>query len=377
MNKIEKMISELCPKGVNFKELSEVVDYERPDKYIVKSTKYNNAFNMPVLTAGDTFILGYTNETDGIYEASKENPVIIFDDFTTSFHWVDFPFKVKSSAMKMLTPKEGVDFKFIYFAMKCIQYQPSSHARQWISTYSKFKIPVPPLPIQKEIASILEKFTTLEAELEAELEARRQQYNHYRGVLLSFGHPDSAANPQKRREREFNVIWRRLDEVCKIMNGKDYKIFADGKIPVYGTGGIMTKIDTFVSDKPSVLIPRKGSIGNLFYVDEPFWTVDTIYWTNIDDKQVIPKYLYYYLSTQDLEKMNTAVGGVPSLTQAVLNKIEIPIPPYDEQERIVATLDKFDALVNDLTDGLPAEISARRQQYEYYRDKLLTFAEAA
>ena len=103
MTKLEKLIEELCPNGVEYVNIGDVVEYEQPTKYIVKSTDYNDDFEIPVLTAGQTFILGYTNEKDGIYKASKENPVIIFDDFTGAFKWVDFEFKVKSSAMKILT----------------------------------------------------------------------------------------------------------------------------------------------------------------------------------------------------------------------------------------------------------------------------------
>ena len=106
MSKLEELIQELCPDGVEFTTFGEIVNYEQPSKYIVKSTDYSDAFKTPVLTAGQTFILGYTNEENGIYNASKESPVIIFDDFTGSFKWVDFPFKVKSSAMKMLTANE-------------------------------------------------------------------------------------------------------------------------------------------------------------------------------------------------------------------------------------------------------------------------------
>ncbi|GAB1418940.1 hypothetical protein MASR2M12_17050 [Bacteroidales bacterium] len=191
MNKIEELIQQYCPNGVEYKDLGEVLDYEQPTKYIVESTRYHKDHETPVLTAGQTFILGYTDETEGIYEASKENPVIIFDDFTTSFHWVDFEFKVKSSAMKMLRPKKDTEiiFRFIYFAMKCVEYNPQDHARQWISVYSKFQIPVPPLPIQQEIVTILDSFTQLEAELEAELEARRAQYAYYRNKLLTFTPP--------------------------------------------------------------------------------------------------------------------------------------------------------------------------------------------
>lgn len=164
-----------------------------------------------------------------------------------------------------------------------------------------------------------------------------------------------------------------LGEIVKIRNGSDYKKFGAGNIPVYGSGGIMTFIDTSVSEGPSVLIPRKGSLSNIFYVDEPFWTVDTIFYTEVLER-VHPKYLFHYLSTLDLMRLNTA-GGVPSLTQTLLKRIQIPLPTLAEQQRIAGILDQMDALVNDLTSGLPAELEARRKQYAYYRDRLLTFKE--
>ena len=114
MSKLQELIQQLCPKGVEYKKLGNMLDYEQPTQYIVKSTEYDDTYNTPVLTAGQSFILGYTNETNGIYRADKNNPTIIFDDFTTSFHWVDFDFKVKSSAMKMLRPKNDFDGSFKY-----------------------------------------------------------------------------------------------------------------------------------------------------------------------------------------------------------------------------------------------------------------------
>lgn len=170
------------------------------------------------------------------------------------------------------------------------------------------------------------------------------------------------------------VEFKRLSDIVRIKNGKDHKSLDEGDHPVYGSGGIMRYANAYVYDKPSVLIPRKGSLGNLFYVDVPFWNVDTIFYTEIDESQVLPKFLYFFLTTAGLGEMNQA-GGVPSQTQTVLNELMIPIPPLEEQDRIVAILDKFDALVNDLSSGLPAEIKARRRQYEYYRDRLLTVKE--
>lgn len=173
--------------------MSEVIEYIQPGRYIVDSTEYSDEYNIPVLTAGQTFVLGYTKEDFGIYEASKKFPVIIFDDFTTSNHWVDFNFKVKSSAMKILKLKKDVNdvvFRYIYYSMQCIRYKPENHSRQWIGTYSNFQIPVPPLKEQERIVSILDKFNALVNDisigLPAELKARRQQYEYYRNKLLTF-----------------------------------------------------------------------------------------------------------------------------------------------------------------------------------------------
>ena len=166
----------------------------------------------------------------------------------------------------------------------------------------------------------------------------------------------------------------KLGELVKIKNGKDYKHLNKGTIPVYGTGGIVDYVDSFCYDKPSVLIPRKGSLNNLYFVDEPFWNVDTIFYTEINKKIVVPKYLYYILENSHLEKLNTA-GGIPSLTQSALNKLVFCIPSLKQQEKIVNILDKFDRLINGLSDGLPVEIELRKKQYEYYRDRLLSFEE--
>ena len=188
MSKLSEMLASLCPHGVERKKLGEVVDYEQPGKYIVRDTNYDDSYMTPVLTAGQTFILGYTAETDNHYKASKVSPVIIFDDFTTAFQWVDFEFKVKSSAMKMLTSKneEIALLKYIYYAMQCIHYKPVDHSRHWIEKYSNFTVPLPPLPVQREIVQILDNFANLTAELTAELAKRKKQYEHYRDMLLNF-----------------------------------------------------------------------------------------------------------------------------------------------------------------------------------------------
>ncbi len=162
------------------------------------------------------------------------------------------------------------------------------------------------------------------------------------------------------------VAYKPLEKILKIKNGKDYKKHGKGDIPVYGSGGIISYIDSYTYDKPSVLIPRKGSLEKLYYVDSLFWNVDTVFYTEIDTAQVVPKYVYYCLESQHLERLNQA-SGVPSLTQAVLNKVLVPVPPLPVQNEIVRILDAF----TELEKELEKELAARKQQYEYYRDKLL------
>ena len=168
-------------------ELKEVLKYEQPGKYLVSSTDYDDGFSTAVLTAGKTFILGYTDETTGIYEASPDDPVIIFDDFTTAFKWVDFPFKAKSSAMKMLTPAVvDSSFRYIFYAMHDVNVDVTDHKRQWIRTYSKEKIPLPPLDVQQDIAEKLDTMQALIDNLKHERELRKTQFEYYREKLLTF-----------------------------------------------------------------------------------------------------------------------------------------------------------------------------------------------
>jgi len=292
-----------------------------------------------------------------------------------------------------IIPNEKLNSDYLYHYLKT-QYENLRQLSSGDGTrgglnlkmIDNYLIPLPLLEVQKRIVEVLDNFekicNDLNIGLPAEIEARQKQYEFYRNFLLTFK-IENCTLPKTRQDKTrqdiiklfmyiFGYIELELGEILKIKNGSDYKKFNIGNIPVYGSGGIINYIDTYIYDKESVLIPRKGSIGNLFYVDKPFWTVDTIFYTVIDKDVVISKYLYYYLSKMNLEKLNTA-GGVPSLTQTVLNKILISLPSLEEQERIVDILDRFDKLCNDISEGLPAEIEARQKQYEYYREKLLTF----
>lgn len=160
------------------KILSELLDYVQPTKYLVESTEYDDSYKTPVLTAGKSFILGYTNETLGIYD--KKLPLIIFDDFTTAIQFVDFPFKAKSSAMKLLVPKKGSNIYFIFEAMQLINYSIGGHERHWISKYSKIEIPVPCAKEQDKISAFLSTINDKISRTQAQIE-NTQEYK--KGLL--------------------------------------------------------------------------------------------------------------------------------------------------------------------------------------------------
>ncbi|WP_217273248.1 restriction endonuclease subunit S [Rothia dentocariosa] len=388
LNYIEKLVAELCPGGVEYVELNKLLNYEQPGKYTVSSTNYDDSYSTPVLTAGKTFILGYTDEVDGIYAASKKDPVIIFDDFTTAFKWVDFNFKIKSTAIKLLTSyNSNTSLKYIYYAMQCIKYETQDHARQWISNYSKFLIPLPPVEVQNAIVEILDKFTKLEAELEAELAARRAQYEYYRNSLfenLSGGGSEILGNLGK------FIRGNGLQKKDLCVSGNPAIHYGQ----IYTQYGIWTHDTMSYIDESNYKKLRKAQPGSIIIATTSENDEDlgkAVAW--LGNKEVAvsgdsyiykhsmnPKYVSYFFSTyifHDQKKKYITGTKVRRISGGNLAKIKIPIPSLAEQERIVKILDKFDALVNDISSGLPAEIEARRKQYEYYRDRLLTFPRAS
>lgn len=300
------------------------------------------------------------------------------------FHYAEGKYALHQRAYRIHVVIPDLSPKFLYYFMN-VDFKRYIQAKSVGATATsirkpmlqRFPIPIPPLETQQKIVKILDKFTELEATLEAELALRKRQYQYYRDFLLDFDNQiggGGIADGYKGRLKD--VVWKTLGEVVNIKNGKDWKNLSSGDIPVYGSGGVMGYVDTFAYDKPSVLIPRKGSITNIFYVDFPFWNVDTIYYTEIDTSKLKPKFFYYFMRTIDLMALDTG-SGRPSLTQTILSKIKIPIPPLPEQEKITAILDKFDTLTHSISEGLPHEITLRRKQYEYYREQLLAFPKAA
>ena len=386
MSRLDELIKELCPNGVEYRKVGDIADYEQPSKYLVKSTDYNEDFETPVLTAGQTFILGYTNETDGIYPASKDKPVIIFDDFTGAFKWVDFPFKAKSSAMKMITAKENVLIRYLYHLMGFLNYSSDEHKRLWISIYSEFMLPVPPLEVQREIVRILDSFTLLTAELTAELTARKKQYEFYRDELL---------------KADSRIPMITLGEIATdIYRGSGIKrdqVTEDG-VPCVRYGEIYTTYNTSFNNCVShtqleyVSNPKYFEHGDILFaitgesVEDIAKSIAYIgHEKCLAGSDIVvmkhkqnPRYLAHVLNTS-MARQQKSKGKVKSKVVhsnvSSIEQIEIPLPSLEVQKRYADVLDNFEKICNDLNIGLPAEIEARQKQYEYYRDLLLTFAE--
>lgn len=372
------ILEEIQNCSVEWKELGEVIEYEQPTKYIVSSKAYDNSDEIPVLTAGQSFILGYTNEKDGIYQASKSNPVIIFDDFTTSKQWVDFKFKVKSSAMKMLTIKDEFEnevlLRYVWHYLGTITYKPDQHGRQWIGTYSKFLIPILPLEIQEKIVQTLDKFTDCVTELTSELTSRKKQYSFYRDKLLSF------------EDEVYQVEWKMLKEFLK--KGKGIKITASqmkllhkDSAPIRIFAGGKTYADVNYGDIPdkdihteeAIVVKSRGII-DFEYCTKPFSFKNEFWSYSSDDENINLRYIYHYLVHNKEYFQNIANNmQMPQISSNDTEKFKIPVPSLEIQSRIVQVLDNFDMVCNDLNIGLPKEIELRQKQYEYFREKLLTF----
>ena len=386
-----KYIDELLQgEKVEWLPIGSITKYEQPTNYLVKSTNYHESYTTPVLTAGKTFILGYTNEVNGIYKASQA-PVIIFDDFTTANKWVDFDFKAKSSAMKMITSQDEskVLLKYIYYWLNTLPSEivEGDHKRQWISSFCNKRIPIPcpskpekSLGIQRKIVEILDKFTTLEAELDC----RKRQYEFYRNQLLTF---------------EYEAVeWKKLGEVFETRNGytpskANGEFWNNGTIPWFRMEDIRTN-GHILKDSILHITPKAIKGKGLFKADSIIMaTTATIgehalliadslanqRFTNFNIRKSLSdkltsKFVYYYFFVIDEWcKQNVNVSSFPSVEIERLKKLPFPIPPLVEQERIVEILDKFDTLTTSISEGLPKEIELRRKQYEYYRERLLSF----
>ncbi len=385
MSRIEELISRLCPEGVEYKSIDEVCSKAGNIKW---QSQVGNKFKYLDLTSvgrktgkiSEVQIINSTNAPSRAQQIIKENDVIFGTTRPTLERYAIVPpqydNQICSTGFCVLRAQSSIIVpRFLYYLLTTSEFNHYVETHQEGTSYpaisnskvKEFQIPIPPLEIQNEIVSILDKFTLLEAELEAELEARKKQYEHYRNALLSFEGKD--------------VEWKTLDLISTNNDSKRKPVKSslreDGIYPYYGASGIVDYVDDYIFDGDFLLVSEDGA--NLLARNTPIaFSISGKTWVNNHahvlkfEKYTTRRLVEIYLNSIDLTKFISGAAQ-PKLNKENLNKIPIPIPPFDEQERIVSILDKFDALVNDISIGLPAEIIARRKQYEYYRNRLLSF----
>ncbi|HCP8563273.1 TPA: restriction endonuclease subunit S [Escherichia coli] len=335
----------------------------------LKSQAYRASGKLPIVDQGIKFIAGYTDEDVTPIEAGK---YIIFGDHSEHIKYVDFPFVQGADGLKILSPISA-NAKYIYHAFLKFYKKELSYKRHW-STAQQTLIPIPcpdnpekSLAIQSEIVRILDKFTALTAELTAELNIRKKQYNYYRDKLLSF--------------EEGEVEWKMLGDLGENLDSKRKPITSGlreaGSIPYYGASGIVDYVKDYIFDGDFLLISEDGA--NLLARNTPIaFSISGKSWVNNHahvikfDSYAERRYVEYYLNSIDLAPYISGAAQ-PKLNKKNLESIRIPNPSPEDKERIVSILDKFDALTNSITEGLPREIELRQKQYEYYRDLLFSF----
>jgi len=407
MSYLDQLINELCPDGVEYEELRNAC---LPVRTISWGNCSHQTYKYIDLTSvdrinhsiGDTQNINKENAPSRAQQVVKENDVIFGTTRPTLKRYCSIPSEydghICSTGFCVIRANSSTVLpRFIYHIISTVGFQNYVELNQKGSAYPSisnsdvlsYVIPLPPLPVQEEIVRILDKFTALEAELEAELEARKKQYEYYSRKLIDsipsatymklreLGNWYGGGTPSTQNNAFWNngtipwvsskdmigtVIHRTQDHITpEAIEGSSAKMMPANSVAVVVRSGILRHT------LPIVFIPFATAINQDIKA--------------LDAKAGISsRYVAYALRANHDEILNStrkAGGTVESLLWQSFLDYSIPVPALAEQSRIVSILDRFDALVNDITQGLPAELAARRRQYEYYRDKLLTFKEKA
>lgn len=430
MSELQELIQKLCPDGVEYKKLEDIGDFfggltgkskedfkDGNSKFITYRNVYANpSLNIDfedkvkisdnekqhTVTYGDILFTGSSETPDECGMSS-----VVTTQTSEKLYLNSFCFGLRLYKM------EEFNLHYLKHILRSndireqIKKTASGVTRYNVSKkrFAKIYIPVPPIEVQTEIAHILDDFTDLAAELQAELQARKSQYEYYRNQLLAYSmeesdqsslrsnrsatsiqnsdnstQPLSTLNPHTGNsvlQPRGKVEWKVLEEVVEIKRGKrliknqlektgKYAVYQNCMIPL----GYYHK-NNVIAD--TTFIISAGSAGEIGYSDVDFWAADDVYYF-VTKNDLKSRFLYHFLITQQ-QKIYSQVrrSSVPRLSKTAFEKLLIPIPPLEEQERIVSILDKFDTLTTSLTEGLPKEIELRQKQYEYYRNMLLSF----
>ena len=387
MTKLEQLIQDLCPNGVKMVKLGDVVasihsGLNPRDNFRLNENGATGYYvTVKEITSGK---IEFTDKTDRItleaHSIIQNRSHLEVDDVLLSgigtigkVALVDIPvdnWNCSESVLLLKPNKERILPKFLVYILQSKQVQ-SAFQRDSVGSTLKgirkknlesLQIPLPPLAVQSEIVRLLDKFTLYKSELAAELAARCKQYEHYRNQLLTF---------------DENTKRVKLGEMAELKAGSfvsrsEITDVNTDRFPCYGGNGIRGYVNHYSHEGQFSIIGRQGALcGCVHYVTGKFYATEHA--VVVRTKEIVlSKYLYYILVHANLNQFKSQ-GAQPGLAVSNLNQLEFPLPPLEVQERIVAILDRFDALCHDIREGLPAEIELRQKQYEHYRDKLLTF----
>lgn len=403
MSKLQELINKLCPNGVEFKPLGEVCEIKRGVRVVKQELE----------EFGDIPVFQNSLKPLGYYKISN------FKGFTSfiigagaagEIGFSENPFWAADDCFVIIS--NYLNDKYIFYCLQNNQLHLKRQVRKAsiprLSRVSieKFMIPVPPIEVQEEIVRILDSFSDYAAELQAELQARKQQYEYYRNLLLTFNPSAYGCGTDDEQKdgvttwggHNYKIEWKKMGEIGTFIrgNGLQKKDFTESGVGCIHYGQIYTHYGTFATKTKSFVSEsfaqklRKAKTGDIVIATTSENVEDVgkaVAWLGNEDIAISgdayiytheqnPKFIAYLFQTERFlafKKMNVSGTKVTRISGDSLAKYPIPIPPLELQEKIVAILDRFETLVNDLTNGLPAEIAAVKDQYEYYRNKLLTF----
>lgn len=410
MKNLETLIQKLCPDGVEFMTMEEVFEIRNGYTPSKNNPDFWEGGTIPwfrmedirqngrILSDAIQHITPAAIKGKGLFPA---NSIIIATTATIGEHALVIADSLANQQFTNLTVRKSLSAcllpKFVFYYMFVIDewckknVNAGNFASVDMKRFKKLEFPLPPIEVQTEIVRILDKFTSLEAELEVELDCRKRQYEYYRDKLLSF---DNVGGQE--------VEWKKMSEVCEIKGRIGFRGYTRQDLVEEGKGaislspsnivnGVLTfDNNTYISwekydESPEII----AKIGNIVFTKTGSTVGKTALITELPQECTINpqlvlitcmgcnnaylKHVMQDASFQLKVRKFAGVGSVPNISQKALASIEIPIPPVQEQERIANILDRFESLTTSLQSGLPAEITARRQQYEHYRDKLLTF----
>ena len=385
MSRIDKLIADLCPDGVEFKRIADVSSKGSKIKWAqVGNAEYQyidlGAVEPRTRQIGKTQAINSCNAPSRAQQIVHSGDIIFATTRPTQLRWAVIPDsydgQVVSTGYCVIRPDRfSIITNYLAHTLGTTSFLKYLKANQILGNYpsipdsriQEFRIPVPPFEVQREIARVLDKFTQLEAELEAELEARHHQYKYYQKTLLT---PADKSYHTASLGELFELRAGKFISATLITPERD----AEHPIPCFGGGGLRGYVSSHNQNGDLVLIGRQGALcGNVKRASGKFYATEHA--VVVSPKSAVDiRWAFHLLSHMNLNQY-ASKSAQPGLSVNMLKQLSVPVPPLPVQVATASILDKFDSLVNDLSIGLPAELAARRKQYEYYRDRLLTFEE--